>query len=213
MLKYVIFDLDETLYPTTNGLMQTIGRRMREYIIRQYGLPPDEAQALQKQYFNQYGTTFRGLYVERHIDPEGYLKFVHDVPLLEFLRPDPRLREMLERIAQEKVILTNADARHARRVLDILGVSDLFTRIFDVVYFDYQCKPARAVYERLLSALPARGDECALVDDAERNLLPAQQLGIHTILLGKPGQAEAHIETIYEAADAIARLAAATSEQ
>ncbi len=34
MLRFALFDLDETLYPTTNGLMQTIGGRMREYIMR-----------------------------------------------------------------------------------------------------------------------------------------------------------------------------------
>ncbi len=208
MLKYARFDLDETLYPTSNGLMQTIGDRMREWIMREYGLDADEALHLQKRYWKEYGTTLRGLYVERHIDPAGYLKFVHDVPLADFIAPDPKLRAVLERIPQEKVILTNADTAHARRILDVLGVSDLFTRVFDVVCFEYQCKPARVVYERVLEMLPARGDECVLVEDAARNLPPARALGIKTILLGNPGESDAHIENIYQVADAIAKLAA-----
>ncbi len=206
MLKYIIFDLDETLYPTTNGLMQLIGDRMREYISRKYGMQPDEARALQKRYWNEYGTTLRGLYLERQIDPADYLQFVHDVPLRDFVAPDPKLRAVLERIPQDKVILTNADAPHARRILDILGISDLFTRIFDVVCFDYQCKPAPAVYERLLDLLPAQGEECALVEDLPRNLPPAHALGITTILLGNQGEADVHIETIYDVAGAIAKL-------
>ncbi len=206
MLKYILFDLDETLYPTTNGLMQLIGDRMREYIVGKYGMSRDEAHTLQKRYWNEYGTTLRGLYVERHIDPAEYLQFVHNVPLRDFVAPDPKLRAVLERIPQEKVILTNADAPHARRILDILGISDLFTRVFDVVCFDYQCKPAPIVYESLLKMLPARGEECVLVDDLARNMPPARALGIHTILLGNQGEADAHIETIYEVADAIANL-------
>ena len=209
MLKYALFDLDETLYPTSNGLMQTIGDRMREWIMREYGMGPEEAHDLQKRYWKEYGTTLRGLYIERHIEPAGYLKFVHDIPLANFIAPDPKLRAVLERIPQEKVILTNADVPHARRILDILGVSDLFTRVFDVVCFDYQCKPAAVVYEKVLEMLPALGDECVLIEDAARNLPPARALGIKTILLandGAEGESDARIENIYEVGEAIARL-------
>ncbi len=206
MLRFALFDLDETLYPTTNGLMQTIGLRMRDYIMQRYGLPADEAFALQKHYWREYGTTLRGLYLERHIDPEEYLRFVHDVPLRDYVAPDPRLRSVLERIPLEKVIVTNADTPHARRVVEVLGVSDLFTRVFDIVCFDYVCKPERQVYEYVLNQLGARGDECVLIEDMARNLPNARALGIHTILLGKEGEADAHIDTIYEVADAIARL-------
>ncbi len=206
MLRFALFDLDETLYPTTNGLMQMIGERMRLYIMERYGLPADEAWELQKHYWHEYGTTLRGLYIERHIDPEEYLKFVHNVPVREFVPPDPRLRTVLERVPLEKVIVTNADTPHARRVLEALGVSDLFTRVFDIVCFDYICKPQKQVYEYVLKELGARGDECVLIEDMARNLPNARALGIQTILLGKEGEADAHIDNIYEVADAIARL-------
>ncbi len=206
MLKFILFDLDETLYPTSNGLMQTIGGRMRDYIVQRYGLSPNDAHALQKRYFNEYGTTLRGLMQERHIDPAEYLNFVHDVNVGSFIGPDPKLRAVLQQIPQEKVIVTNADVPHARRVLDTLGVADQFTRIFDVVCFDYYCKPKRIVYERLLEMLPARGEECVLIDDQARNLPPARELGIRTILLGGQGEADARIESIYLVAEAIAAL-------
>jgi putative hydrolase of the HAD superfamily len=212
MLKFVIFDLDETLYPTTNGLMQTIGARMREFIVNKYNLSPEDARTLQNYYWNTYGTTLRGLYLERQLDPREYLEYVHDVPLANYLAPDPKLRVVLERIPQEKVILTNSDAPHTRRVLEHLGVADQFTRIFDIVSNEYECKPARTVYSRVLNSLGARGDECALVEDLARNIPPARQLGIKTILLGNiinastDALADAVIETIYEVAAALARL-------
>ncbi len=206
MLRFALFDLDETLYPTTNGLMQMIGERMRLYIMQRYGLGAEEARVLQKQYWRDYGTTLRGLYIERHIDPQEYLRFVHDVPVRDFVAADPRLREVLGGIPLEKVIVTNADAPHARRVLEVLGVSDLFTRVFDIVCFEYVCKPATEVYESVLKQLGARGDECVLIEDMARNLPTARALGIRTILLGSEGESDEHIASIYEVADAIARL-------
>lgn len=210
MLKYILFDLDETLYPTANGLMQTIGGRMRQFIIEKYGLAPEEAFTLQKRYWDEYGTTLRGLYLERHIDPREYLDFVHAVPLTDFIGPDLKLRAVLERIPQEKVIMTNADAEHARRVIDILGVKDLFTRIYDVVFYDYDAKPARPVYERVLNDLPARADECVLVDDMARNLPNARELGIKTVLVGGQGESDVCIQSIYDVADALAQMDADT---
>lgn len=206
MLKYILFDLDETLYPSSNGLMQTISNRMRQFIVDKYNITPEEARALQLRYWNQYGTTLRGLYIERHIDPNEYLQYVHTVPLTDFIQPDPRLRQVLQLITQEKVILTNADSAHAQRILDILGVADQFTRIFDVASFEFECKPARVVYERMLQILPARGEECVLVDDMARNLPNARGLGIRTILVGSEGESDVRIESIYQVADALAEL-------
>lgn len=210
MIKYVLFDLDETLYPTTNGLMQAVALRMREYIADKYQLTLDEAYELQKRYWNQYGTTLRGLYLERQLDPIEYLAYVHAVDLAQFIAPDPQLRAVLEQIPQEKMIITNADAPHARRVLNQLGIAEQFTRIFDVVFMEYECKPSLIVYRRVLDALGARGDECVLVEDMARNLPAARQLGFKTILVYSPEcppAADVCLPDIYQVADAIAQLA------
>lgn len=214
MIEYILFDLDETLYPTTNGLMQAIGSRMREFIRKKYGLSEEEAGALQKRYWNEYGTTLRGLYLEAGMDPQEYLKYVHDVDLSRYLTADPRLRAVLLEIREPKVIVTNADAAHARRVLELLGVSDLFEAIFDIVFMQYECKPARGAYERVLNALGVKGEACILVEDAARNLPSARALGIHTILVGdvEPSpDAEIQIPDIYHVADAIRQLTHATA--
>lgn len=186
MLRYILFDLDETLYPPTSGLMPAIGDRMRIYLEREYAMPPERAHDLQKRYWQEYGTTLRGLMLEREIDPQRYLNFVHDVDVTQYLEPNPQLREQLEQIPYVKVIVTNADVPHAQRVLERLGIADQFERIFDIVFFEYESKPARGAYERVLHALSARGDECILVEDTARNLDSARELGIQTILLLHP---------------------------
>lgn len=186
MIQYILFDLDETLYPATSGLMPAIGERMRLYLEKRYQLDPAAAHELQKRYWNQYGTTLRGLILEREIDPGDYLLFVHDVDVSQFLEPDERLDALLQEIPYPKVIVTNADAPHARRVLERLGIAAHFRQIFDIVFMQYECKPARAAYEHVLAALQVRGEDCILIEDSARNLAAARELGIRTVLVNPP---------------------------
>lgn len=186
MVQYVFFDLDETLYPPSSGLMNAVSDRMRLYLQQEYAMPPERAHALQTRYWREYGTTLRGLMLEYGINPQRFLEFAHDVDVAQYLEPAPQLRAQLQQIPLTKVIVTNADVPHAQRVLARLGVADQFQAIFDVVFFEYECKPARGAYERVLRALAARGDECILVEDTPRNLDAARELGIRTILLLHP---------------------------
>jgi putative hydrolase of the HAD superfamily len=184
MFRFLIFDLDETLYPRQAGLMQEIGVRINRYLIENLHLPPEQANELRKRYYNQHGTALRGLVVERpDVNPEDYLHFVHDIPLTDYIEPDPALAEMLRAIPLTKVIFTNATVEHAQNVLNVLGIADQFADIIDVRRVEYVSKPNVEAYERLLKILQARGDECILVEDAARNLLPGKGLGMTTILV------------------------------
>jgi putative hydrolase of the HAD superfamily len=191
MLRFLIFDLDETLYPRNAGLMQEIGVRINRYLIENLHLPQDQASELRQRYYSQHGTALRGLVVERpDVDPEDYLQFVHDVRLADYLRPDPALAQMLRSIPLTKVIFTNATVEHAQNVLNILGIADQFADIVDVRRVGYISKPNAEAYVRLLNILQARGDECILVEDAARNLLPGIALGMTTILVDSEDCAE-----------------------
>jgi putative hydrolase of the HAD superfamily len=191
MFRFLIFDLDETLYPRQAGLMQEIGVRINRYLIENLHLPQDQANELRQRYYHQHGTALRGLVVERpEVDPEDYLHFVHDIRLTDYLRPDPELAQMLRSIPLAKVIFTNATVEHARSVLSILGIADQFADIIDVRRVEYVSKPNAEAYARLLNILQARGDECILIEDSARNLLPGKALGMTTILVDSDECAE-----------------------
>ncbi len=187
MIRYLLFDLDETLYPFSTGLMQHINQRMNEFMVQNLGIPEQEVSAIRQAYWHKYGTTLRGLYVERHIDAQAFLDYVHDIPLGEYLRADERLDALLATLPQDKYIFTNAPADYAQRVLRILGIERHFQRIFDINFIAYESKPAVSAYNKVLSALNARGEECLMIDDAARNLAPARALGIQTVLLNGRG--------------------------
>jgi putative hydrolase of the HAD superfamily len=183
-LEFVIFDLDDTIYPRRAGVMQAIGTRIHRYVVERLGLDEEAAMLLRQDYLARYGTTMRGLIIHHHIDPEDYLQYVHQVPLADLLSPAPRLKAVLDNIPAEKVIFTNATREHAARVLRTMGIEQHFTHIVDVRDMEYQSKPHPAAYRQLLTLLDANPQACLMVDDSARNLRPARELGMITVLVG-----------------------------
>jgi len=177
-----LFDLDNTLYPSTCDLFVQIDRRMGEFISDFLGVDRDEARRVQKSYFHAYGTTMRGLMSEYGVDPEVFLDYVHRIDHSP-IPPDPALEAALGRLAGTKVVFTNASAWHADRVMARLGIGHHFAAVFDIAAADYLPKPHRASYERVLSETGARPESTALIDDIPKNLEPAAALGMTTVWL------------------------------
>ena len=61
-----IFDLDNTLYPHDTNLFSQIDVRMTAYVEQLLNVPRDEARKVQKDFYQRYGTTLKGL-MECHI--------------------------------------------------------------------------------------------------------------------------------------------------
>jgi len=183
-IKHVLFDLDETMYPTETGIMDLISERISEYMSVRLGIEPDEVASLRRQYYERYGTTGRGLYLHHDVDLGDYFEFVHDLPVEEILQPDARLDAMLDSLEVEKAIFTNATAAHAKRVLRALQVQRHFGCIIGIAELEYVPKPDVRAYHRALELLRAQPEECLLVDDRVRNLSPGHDLGMTTVLVG-----------------------------
>ena len=182
--QFIIFDLDDTLYPGSNGLMQEVGFRIQTWLCAHLGLTWEEAVALRHQYYVRYGTTLAGLLAEHRIDARDYLAFVHDVPVEQYLQPNPALEAMLAAIPLRKAVYTNATAEYSRRVLQALGVPHHFEQIVGIEEVGLRNKPYPDSYERMLALLGATGPQCILVEDSTRNLRPAKTLGLTTVLVG-----------------------------
>jgi putative hydrolase of the HAD superfamily len=181
----LFFDLDDTLYPSEAGLWEAIRVRINRYMCERMRIPPDEASALRRHYYETYGTTLRGLQIHYQIDPDDFLAYVHDLPLNAYLQPDPALRALLLALPQPKWIFTNADVAHAGRVLAGLGLEGCFQGIIDVRARGFVCKPQPEAYPQALRlAGESEPGRCVFFDDAPRNLAPARALGIYTVLVG-----------------------------
>lgn len=186
-----LFDLDNTLYPSDCGLFRAIDRRINLYLEEFFGIGGERADGVRREYFEKYGITLVGLMQERGVDPAHYLDFVHRVPVADYLRPNVRLRNILESIPASKSIFTNGSRRHSEAVTAALGVSGLFENVFDIAELGYVPKPDPRAYRTVLDRLGIPGDAAVLVEDLPRNLPPARDLGMTTILVGGNGGGDA----------------------
>lgn len=200
--ELLVFDLDDTLYSPESGLWHAIGDRINLFIQQRLDLPPVEASRLRDQLFNQYGTTLRGLEASFGIDAAEYLAFVHDVPLHQFLKPDPVLRQILSSLPFRKIIFTNGDRAHAGRVLSALNVADCFDGIIDVMDIAPFCKPMPESFHLAVKIAAVKDlSRCVIFEDSPRNLTAARSLGLFTVQVGKNGTsspAHLQINTIHD---------------
>ncbi|TKJ30785.1 MAG: pyrimidine 5'-nucleotidase [Chloroflexi bacterium B3_Chlor] len=208
-IEYVLFDLDETMYSKDNGLMEMVSQRISDYMSERMGIDHETVAELRREYYERYGTTGRGLFLHHDLDEEDYFAFVHDLPVEDFLKPDDRLDRMLWDLRAGKFIFTNATAEHARRVLQALGIERHFQRIIDIRDLEYVPKPDIRAYQRVLKLLSARPEECVLVEDRVRNLIPGKELGMTTVLIGNQRVAEGAdfvVEDVAEVGELVNRI-------
>jgi putative hydrolase of the HAD superfamily len=179
--------------------MQAIGRRINLYMIERLGVKPEEVSTVRDDFLRDFGTTLNALRRYYPVDPHEFLEFVHDIPLDRHLQHDAALGRMMDSLKLRKIIFTNADAKHARRVLARLGILHCFESIIDIHMLEFVNKPYRRAYLKALDFAAARPDECVLIEDSPINIAPARVLGMTTVLVGNPSKSDGahyHIDRI-----------------
>ena len=178
-----IFDLDNTMYDINLGLFKKISNRITDFIMSKYSLDIDQAKKIQKEYYLKYGLTLRGLIVEKKLEPEEFLDYVHDVEHPELKKNDQLISKI--RILQgKKIIFTNATSKHAKKILKILELEHDFDQIIDIKDLEYIPKPDKRSYKKLLECLNLNKenlDKTIFFEDTVKNLIPAKELGITTV--------------------------------
>ncbi len=208
-LRYALFDLDNTIYPESSGLMPEIGRRINRFMMDRLGIEESEVSRRRDAFLKKWGTTLNALRRHYAVDPDEYLNFVHDIPLEEFIGKNSDLERMLASMELRKILFTNADARHARRVLSRTGVLHHFESIIDIHMLDFINKPDRRAYLRAMDFIGALPEECVLIEDSPVNIRTARELGMLTVLVGEKGRADGahyHIHDITDLEDLLSTI-------
>ena len=182
MIEHWLFDMDNTLYPEATGFMGLIQQKIGDYVIRTSGLPSEEALALQRKFLLETGTTLSGLMAAYPVDAQDFLDVVHDVPL-DLLQPDADLRLALQRLPGQRLVFTNGSARHAERVMEKLQLADLFDGVFAIEHGDLIPKPDPRTFARLIGRFDVEPSLACFFEDTARNLKPAKDLGMTTVLV------------------------------
>jgi putative hydrolase of the HAD superfamily len=207
-----LFDLDNTLYPLDVEFMSLIEGRMTDFVARETSLPRPEAYALQKTYLHEHGTTLAGLMANHGVDPQTFLDEVHDVSM-DSLVPDPDLRAAIARLPGRRLVFTNGDQRHAERVLAKLELDDLFEDTFHIALADYIPKPSMATFRRMIDRHGVEPRTTAFFEDSAKNLAPAFELGMTTVLLAPDAPQSEHSFVQYRTDNLAAFLKAARIQE
>jgi putative hydrolase of the HAD superfamily len=177
-----VFDLDNTLYPHHTNLFSQIDVLMTRYVQDLLGLDRDAARVVQKELYRDYGTTLNGLMALHGIDPDDFLRKVHDIDY-SWIEPNPRLGAAIRALPGRKFIFTNGDRPHAERTARQLGILDDFDGIFDIVAASLKPKPARETYDMFAALHAIAGPDAVMFEDLARNLTVPKALGMKTVLV------------------------------
>jgi putative hydrolase of the HAD superfamily len=183
-----VFDLDNTLYPASSDLWPKIDARITLFMCQLFGLDGMSSRALQKYYYERYGTTLRGLMEEHEITADEFLEFVHDIDRSSLV-PNHSLATAIAALPGRKLILTNGSREHALRTAEQLGLDKMFEDVFDIVAGDLVPKPNLQAYERFFEKHGVDPAGSAIFEDIERNLVVPHARGMRTTLVvPKPGE-------------------------
>lgn len=175
-----LFDLDNTLYPSSANLFTLVDERMTTYVADLLSLNRATARQLQKDYFLDHGTTLTGLMRHHQVNPAAFLAYVHDIEM-DVLEENAPLAAAIAALPGRKLVFTNGDKPYALRVLDRLGLGATFEAVHDIHAMDLTPKPAPSAYAGLCAAYAIKPTRALFVEDMARNLKPAKAIGMTTV--------------------------------
>ncbi|KAK3688115.1 Haloacid dehalogenase-like hydrolase-domain-containing protein [Podospora appendiculata] len=188
------FDIDNCLYPKSAKVHDLMANLIDEYFAAHLSLPWEDAVRLHKEYYQNYGLAIEGLVRHHQIDPLEYNAKVDDaLPLDGVITPNPQLKALLADIDTTKVklwLFTNAYINHAKRVINLLEIEDVFEGVTfcDYAKVPFVCKPHPGMYQKAMAeAGVEKHENCFFVDDSYNNCKKAQELGWTTAHLVEEG--------------------------
>ena len=183
-IEHIIFDLDNTLYSSTENMDKGISRRMLECVKEFFNISMEEAITLRHNNIQFFSTTLEWLRNSGMTDVEWFFKKVHPENEADELPEQPELREFLLSLNIPKSILTNAPHEHADRVLKKLGIADLFECVTDIRDGNFYGKPYERAYRAALKKVGANVSETVFLDDLQKYTDGWNALGGTAILIG-----------------------------
>jgi len=181
-----VFDLDDTLHNASAHIFPVMNGAMTKFIQDSLALDEQAADQLRKHYWKVYGATLKGLMRHHATNPHHFLFETHQFPdLHERVILTKRLRHLLLSLKGRKVIFTNAPRNYAIRVLEIIGIADIFELIFSVESTQFHAKPSVRGFQGLLKTIRARPSDCIMLEDDLAALMTAKRLGMKTIWISQ----------------------------
>jgi HAD superfamily hydrolase (TIGR01549 family) len=199
-VRYLLWDIDGTLYRSREELAEAILDETYSRISSGLSIPYEEARRRFLALYSELGGATAAV-IKLGLSRELIQQAVDSVDKTKYVRRDPRLREMLEVKLRDftHIIVTNTSKRGTLRTLEILGLSpNIFQGIItadDV----HRSKPDTEPFEKALEMTGELADQHVSIGDREKvDIAPAKKLGMRTIFVwGISKLADASVATVY----------------
>ena len=182
--SHLLFDMDNTLYPSSSAMDKGITRRMLECVADFFHCDIEKAIELRAERIVHYSTTLEWLRAEGMTDIEGFLAHVHPDNEADELPPQPGLREFLISLNMPMSVLTNAPHEHADTVLGKLGIADLFEAVTDIRDAGFNGKPYPDAFMAALQKVGGTVENTLFLDDMQKYTDGWVALGGTAVLIG-----------------------------
>lgn len=206
----LIFDVDDTLYDIGTGFTaHRNGEAAELFMVEKLGFP-DRASAkkIRNEYFEKYHSTAKALIVAEQegkfpeplagsetnsprFDPKDLAQYWADNLNFALLgRPKTELLHDLKACPLNLVAFSNGPRKYVSRVLQTLGLYDLFgeERLYAVDDVLPYCKPEAEAFQVVFNDLSVRAEECVIVEDSMKNIRRSKDLGLKTVLIAGKGR-------------------------
>lgn len=195
-IKNLVFDLDGTLYPETDVIKQRFLDKMIDFFKYEMGIVSDDYMALIDEWRKKYGTCTPAV-KEHGGNVAEYMDYAGDIDVSD-VEYNHELRNRIEKLSYRKIIYTNSCIKHTEDILDRLQMSNMFDEVFTIVDADYLPKPDMKSYKMLLEKYKLNPSETVLFEDKARNLEPAKELGMTTVLITDRNEKNiSHVDYIF----------------
>lgn len=195
-----LFDLDDTLHDAQAASMAQLRVSFGEYIEQHLQLTREQSDALRRRYWQRYGATLLGLVRHHGVDAAHFLHETHRLPgLEERVRGHTPDLAALSRLRGRKVVLTNAPAAYALRVLGVLGIERQFDQVLSIeemhMFGRLRPKPDARMLRWVAARLGVPPTRCVLVEDTLAHQKAARSIGMGTVWMQRwlaPATPERH---------------------
>ena len=194
--KILIFDLDGCLYDANCGYVEHIRSNVFKFMVnKEWCSTVEEAKSIWTPLFKQYNQTKRGLRANGYkFDDKEYWAYVRE-GASEFISKDESLSLFLNSITNSKYIMTNCAETEAKSLLELLGISNHFNKIYGADFLGDICKPEKDAFEMVLRDIGIEGPQAIFFEDSYKNLVTAKEIDMQCVLV-KGGGLTAHEESV-----------------
>lgn len=190
--KLVVFDMDGTLYQFPDGgtfleipFGQKIQQNTKAFIGREFELDEAEAAKKHEELFVEFdGELSLGLERKYGVDRMRFFEETWSLDPAEFIIPEPGVREALEQVDAQRVLLSAAPRVWVNRVLGFMGIADVFGERIFTGEPDIR-KPSPLIFQQILNTYEIEACEAVSIGDQEyTDIAPARSIGMRALRIG-----------------------------